>query len=186
MASERIGPPHEREPSPEEFERLVEQHAADIRSTAENPSPAPNLLPCPFCGEVPTLIRETEGAKWGAVVCCCTGPEVRTHYRPVEHWKLDAIAAWNRRAPESPEVSALRAALEGMLEASAYGAYMPAACGPDVFECVYCLAGVNSRDKGPEDITHTDECAVTVARHALLSKAPVSAPQEPAREGEEE
>lgn len=56
------------------------------------------LLPCPFCGLVPTEIRETGGYKWGAVVCCITGPEVRTS---VEHWRDEAIAAWNCRAEPS-------------------------------------------------------------------------------------
>lgn len=57
------------------------------------------LKPCPFCGEVPTEIRETDGFKWGAVVCCITGPEVRTNYVPVAEWRDAAIAAWNERTP---------------------------------------------------------------------------------------
>jgi len=59
------------------------------------------LLPCPFCGEVPTIdsIRadDSQGGKWGSVNCCITGPEVRTGYKLVEHWRDAAISAWNRR-----------------------------------------------------------------------------------------
>ena len=61
------------------------------------------LLPCPFCGETPDVnnphtFQSNQGDKWGYVVCCCCGPEVRTGYGPVETWRDDAIAAWNRRA----------------------------------------------------------------------------------------
>lgn len=66
------------------------------------------LLPCPFCGQVPTMIRETDGYKWGAVVCCITGPEVRTFYKSVEHWRNEAIAAWNCRAELSENPGELK------------------------------------------------------------------------------
>jgi len=61
-----------------------------------------DVLPCPWCGKVPDLndtrtFRETEGPKWGALVCCCIGPEVRTGYRPVDEWRDAAITAWNDR-----------------------------------------------------------------------------------------
>lgn len=60
------------------------------------------LKPCPFCGETPdasdkATFRYTDGHKWGAVVCCGTGPEVRTGYGEISHWKDDAITAWNTR-----------------------------------------------------------------------------------------
>ncbi|WAJ27589.1 Lar family restriction alleviation protein [Antarcticirhabdus aurantiaca] len=60
------------------------------------------LLPCPFCGTTPDInnpatFQSSQGTKWGAVVCCCTGPEVRTGYDPVEEWRDDAIEAWNTR-----------------------------------------------------------------------------------------
>lgn len=60
----------------------------------------PDLLPCPFCGEIPTDFQADEmvGGKWGAVVCRIRGPEVRTHYGPVDVWRDAAIAAWNQRA----------------------------------------------------------------------------------------
>lgn len=66
------------------------------------------LLPCPFCGETPDIdnpatFQDSQGTKWGAVVCCCTGPEVRTGYQSVEHWKANAIEAWNRRAPHTED-----------------------------------------------------------------------------------
>lgn len=61
------------------------------------------LKPCPFCGETPDqddplTFQDIQGAKWGSVVCCCTGPEVRTCYESVEHWRDDAAEAWNTRA----------------------------------------------------------------------------------------
>jgi len=60
------------------------------------------LKPCPFCGETPDAanpltFQMNQGDKWGFVVCCCNGPEVRTGYQDVEHWRADAIAAWNSR-----------------------------------------------------------------------------------------
>lgn len=60
------------------------------------------LKPCPFCGETPDAsdprtFQDSQGTKWGSVVCCCTGPEVRTHYQGVEHWRDKAITAWNER-----------------------------------------------------------------------------------------
>ena len=65
--------------------------------------PTVTLKPCPFCGATPDTndpltFQSDQGDKWGFVVCCCRGPEVRTGYGPVEEWKADAIAAWNERA----------------------------------------------------------------------------------------
>lgn len=62
----------------------------------------PELLPCPWCGEVPDIstdaaFRLTDGVKYGALGCCVTGPEVRTDYKDVPHWREAAIAAWNDR-----------------------------------------------------------------------------------------
>jgi Lar family restriction alleviation protein len=64
---------------------------------------AVRLLPCPFCGETPNpddplTFQMNQGDKWGFVVCCCQGPEVRTEYHTLEHWKQKAIDAWNTRA----------------------------------------------------------------------------------------
>lgn len=85
------------------------------------------LKPCPFCGELPVgddgqvATRHTDGSKWGAVSCCCSGPEVRTGYEAVENWMDDAIAEWNTRPIEdaqSAEIARLTARvaeLEGML-----------------------------------------------------------------------
>lgn len=61
------------------------------------------LLPCPFCGQTPDInglhtFQSSQGTKWGSVVCCCTGPEVRTGYGHVDEWRQDAIDAWNTRA----------------------------------------------------------------------------------------
>ena len=72
------------------------------------------LLPCPFCGAVPTMadIRAdlNQGTKWGGVICpdCgVAGPEVRTGYDPVECWADDAIEAWNRRTPPAQAAEAV-------------------------------------------------------------------------------
>jgi len=59
------------------------------------------LLPCPFCGVTLDAKRsETfdELGKWGYVKCCIIGPDVRTDYKPLEHWRQAAIDAWNTRA----------------------------------------------------------------------------------------
>lgn len=61
------------------------------------------LNPCPWCGESPdangeNTYRLTDGLKYGAVQCCIVGPEVRTDYKDVAHWKDRAIEAWNERA----------------------------------------------------------------------------------------
>lgn len=89
--------------------------------TANNPTPAPGddsreaairLLPCPFCGAVPDIdnpltFQSDQGTKWGHVVCCCQGPEVRTGYESIEKWRDDAITAWNTRAaPQANESTA--------------------------------------------------------------------------------
>ena len=62
------------------------------------------LKPCPFCGETPpnddAQFYVNQGTKWGGVQCCCGGPEVRTGYQPVAHWKVDAIREWNTRPLE--------------------------------------------------------------------------------------
>lgn len=73
------------------------------------------LKPCPFCGETPDAdnpdtFQSSQGRKWGYVVCCGQGPEVRTGYRPVSEWKDDAIAWWNSRSPDPAVVELVRAA----------------------------------------------------------------------------
>jgi Lar family restriction alleviation protein len=65
------------------------------------------LEPCPFCGATPDIdnpvtFQSDCGSKWGFVVCCCRGPQIRTSYGPVEEWRDEAIEAWNQRA-ERPE-----------------------------------------------------------------------------------
>lgn len=64
------------------------------------------LKPCPFCGETPPVndpytFCANQGEKWGHVLCGCgaCGPEVRTDYKPLPHWKDDAITEWNNRKP---------------------------------------------------------------------------------------
>lgn len=69
------------------------------------------LRECPFCGQTPDIahpytFQSNQGTKWGYVVCCCQGPEVRTGYGPVEEWRDDAITAWNTRA-HSPDLTQL-------------------------------------------------------------------------------
>lgn len=68
----------------------------------------PKLKPCPFCSETPDVDGEytfatDDGGKWGAVQCCCRGPQVRTFYEDVEHWRDDAIEVWNERAEPKAE-----------------------------------------------------------------------------------
>lgn len=62
------------------------------------------LLPCPFCGTTPDIdnpatFQTNQGTKWGFVVCCCNGPEVRTGYQEASEWRDDAIKEWNTRVP---------------------------------------------------------------------------------------
>lgn len=64
------------------------------------------LRPCPFCGETPDAGKPAtfdcdQGGKWGFVVCCCRGPEVRTGYGPPATWQGEAVAAWNDRAADA-------------------------------------------------------------------------------------
>ena len=79
-----------------------------------------DLKPCPFCGETPDALNEAtfqsdQGTKWGFVVCCCNGPEVRTGYCPVEEWKQDAIDAWNTRA-DATRIATLEAERDKLIE----------------------------------------------------------------------
>ena len=68
-----------------------------------------DLLPCPFCGEVPTSFDTDQGTKWGHVYCGggAYGPEVRTGYEPAERWKENAIAAWNTRVHDPALIDGL-------------------------------------------------------------------------------
>lgn len=47
---------------------------------------------------MPTQFFTEPGGKWGGVQCCINGPEVRTGYKALEHWRADAINEWNTRA----------------------------------------------------------------------------------------
>lgn len=60
-----------------------------------------DVMPCPFCGEVPSHIRVSPGEKWCNVTCCCEGPEVRTMYIiPLDDEVVrDAVHQWNTRKP---------------------------------------------------------------------------------------
>lgn len=94
-------------------------------------TPAPELMPCPFCTEgktVSTYFDHEQGDKWGYASCdACgsRGPEVRTNYDRDDNapWRAKAIAAWNTRAdliPAAlavPEVRALVEAAEDYLDA---------------------------------------------------------------------
>lgn len=61
---------------------------------------------CPFCGcrvdvNSETFFRQTDGPKWGAVMCggCgALGPEVRTGYADWKIWRESALKEWNQRA----------------------------------------------------------------------------------------
>jgi len=85
------------------------------------------LKPCPFCGDIPgpDSFDFTDCSKWGAVMCCCNGPQVRTGYKKEGAWRDGARIAWNTRPIESrlerelAEAREARAALQaecGVLE----------------------------------------------------------------------
>jgi len=74
------------------------------------------MEPCPFCGEKSTSYIDSQGTKWGCVVCndCgAWGPEVRTGYDLSENaeWHKDADREWNIR-PESYTYTQILAACE--------------------------------------------------------------------------
>jgi transcription elongation factor Elf1 len=76
----------------------------DVSSDGATPT-AIALLPCPFCGEVPTqpgcFFSEDTHGKWGIVRCTNCGAQagdVRAQYEPVDVWAPDAAKEWNRRA----------------------------------------------------------------------------------------
>jgi hypothetical protein len=62
------------------------------------------IKPCPFCGTTPLFGDEAAfgypdgDSKWGAVKCCCYGPEVRTGYEGWHEWRTAAVEVWNERA----------------------------------------------------------------------------------------
>lgn len=68
-----------------------------------------DLLPCPFCGNIPDGDSHyiNQGTKWGGILCCIEGPDVRTDYKPWPHFKTEAIAAWNTRAIDPQITDAL-------------------------------------------------------------------------------
>jgi hypothetical protein len=77
---------------------------------------------CPFCGNTPDIedpntFRVTQGGKWGALICCSEGPEVRTSYAPSTEWRKDAIKEWNSRPIEDAKDKRI-AELETDLEKS--------------------------------------------------------------------
>lgn len=68
--------------------------------------------PCPFCGGTSGSTRPDpeQGDKWGFAECLgcgARGPEVRTGYDTsfAAPWRAEAIAAWNRRAPQAPALA---------------------------------------------------------------------------------
>lgn len=82
---------------------------------------APELKPCPFCGEgktASTYFDHEQGDKWGYAscdACGARGPEVRTEYDRNDNapWRGKAIAAWNTRADHADTATwnaAIRAA----------------------------------------------------------------------------
>lgn len=77
-------------------------------TTTTNASTQHEPLPCPWCGKVPDTsnpnsfwLDDATGGKWGAVQCCCIGPDIRTGYSPLVEWRDEAIDAWNERAPDT-------------------------------------------------------------------------------------
>lgn len=61
-------------------------------------------LPCPFCGEQCAVLNED--IKWAGYQPSCL--EVRTGYdsSPDAEWRAEALAAWNRRAPDLTAINA--------------------------------------------------------------------------------
>lgn len=60
---------------------------------------------CPFCDHTPEGDENTfvtpENSKWGCVQCpsCgACGPDVRTGYKPWNHWHEFATVEWNKRS----------------------------------------------------------------------------------------
>lgn len=64
------------------------------------------LKPCPFCRSILDSTKDTTfryvdgGKKWGAVMCCIQGPDVRTGFRPAPEWHQAAADEWNDRGGE--------------------------------------------------------------------------------------
>lgn len=63
------------------------------------------LLPCPFCGETPTIIIQK--GTWGKIVClnplCLVKPEIYddrriADFEDIKDWKDVIIPMWNKRA----------------------------------------------------------------------------------------
>ncbi|MBC8740462.1 hypothetical protein F6X40_27890 [Paraburkholderia sp. UCT31] len=92
---------------------------------AENPvtplAPKVAARKCPWCHVVPDVTKResfqlVDGHKWGALVCCGRGPEVRTGYRDVKDWADGAIEAWNERRPESTTVFVVEGSSESSFD----------------------------------------------------------------------
>ncbi len=90
----------------------------------------PKLEPCPFCGENCADLIVNQGTKWAHYEPACL--EVRAGYDMAEDaaWRVEAIAAWNRRATPQPEGLE---ALETILEMLAGHAGQPTHFG-DIFK----------------------------------------------------
>lgn len=76
------------------------KHMAAMDDKKEQAMTAPELKPCPFCGEVPTQLNA------GGSYVYCHGCNAEGPYRAV-----DAIAAWNTRAVDVDHAAIREAAL---------------------------------------------------------------------------
>ena len=106
------------------------------------------IKPCPFCGTTPLF---DDGAafsypdgdrKWGAVRCCCYGPEVLTLYSEWVEWRTDAVEAWNERA----ERDQLQADLSHAIE------LRPVLSANDRCELLETVASLGSTIRGLEGV----------------------------------
>jgi Lar family restriction alleviation protein len=78
------------------------------------------LLPCPFCGEVPSTIERPDNIDgtefFFAVACYCGGYSACAHKmakrKTKEAARIDACAAWNRRAALSQAAEPTKRMLE--------------------------------------------------------------------------
>lgn len=141
---------------------------------------AERAAPCPWCGEIPDInndasFRLTDGVKYGALQCCVTGPEVRTDYKDVDHWRAAAVAAWNDRSAAPPALDA-----EGLPEPWRSDGYAPLYTAEQVRQAQRDAyeAGYQSQMARIQHLTHERDLALRAASQeifdAVVHNAPLS------------
>jgi hypothetical protein len=142
------------------------------------------LKPCPFCGAVPDYDsadsftgREGTGfAKWGAVQCGCgvIGSDVRTDYKPFEHWREAAALEWNKRMPGEKAP----APAEGAEDYHDMHAELLIQKLSAIRDCARDMDCRNPPDDGSDDPCSSDDCL----KCYLLSLTDNGAPSAPPRD----